>query len=63
MKILICGKCPDPLTTVAQGLNRIRSEQMRPEPWQSGEASPPNSATVTTPDKNRTTIPSVADAS
>lgn len=31
MKILICSECPDPLTTVAQGLNRIRSEQMRLE--------------------------------
>jgi hypothetical protein len=31
MKILICGECPDPLTTIAQGLNRMRGEQMRSE--------------------------------
>jgi len=31
MKLLICGECPDSLTTVAQGLNRMRSEQMRSE--------------------------------
>jgi hypothetical protein len=31
MKILICGECPDPLTTVAQALNRMRAEQMRSE--------------------------------
>jgi hypothetical protein len=32
MKLLICSDCPDPLTTVAQGLNRMRSEQIRLEP-------------------------------
>jgi hypothetical protein len=31
MKILICSACPDSLTSVAQRLNRIRSEQMRLE--------------------------------
>jgi hypothetical protein len=31
MKMLICGECSTPLTTVAQGLNRLRSEQMRSE--------------------------------
>jgi hypothetical protein len=30
MKILICGDCPDPLTTVAQELNRMYSHQFRP---------------------------------
>jgi hypothetical protein len=30
MKLLICGECPDPLTTVAQELNRMRASQMRP---------------------------------
>ena len=29
MKLLICGECPEPLTTVAQELNRMRSAQMR----------------------------------
>ena len=31
MKMLICGECSTPLTTIAQGLNRLRSEQMRSE--------------------------------
>jgi hypothetical protein len=29
MKVLICGECPDSLTTVARNLNRLLSEQMR----------------------------------
>jgi hypothetical protein len=31
MKVLICGECPDSLTTVAQSLNRLLSQQMRPD--------------------------------
>lgn len=31
MKVLICGECPDSLTTVAQNLNRLLSQQMRPD--------------------------------
>jgi hypothetical protein len=31
MKLLICGECCDQLTTVAQRLNRIRSDQIRAE--------------------------------
>ena len=31
MKLLICGECCDRLTTVAQRLNRIRSDQIREE--------------------------------
>jgi hypothetical protein len=40
MKILICGDCPDPLTTIAQGLNRMRCEQMRSELLLRSEGSP-----------------------
>ena len=40
MKLLICGECPDPLTTVAQELNRMRSTQMRPPLPFSIEPSP-----------------------
>lgn len=31
MKMLICGDCPDSLTTVAQSLNRIHAEQIGTE--------------------------------
>lgn len=40
MKLLICGECPDSLTTVAQGLNRMRGEQMRSEALLRGAPTP-----------------------
>ena len=42
MKVLICGECPDSLTTVARNLNRLLSEQIRP----STLISPPTTASV-----------------
>jgi len=40
MKVLICGECSDPLTTVAQGLNRIRSKQISLEDSLRAASSP-----------------------
>jgi hypothetical protein len=40
--MLICGKCPDSLSTVAQDLNRIRSEQLRLEILLHTKVSPPH---------------------
>jgi hypothetical protein len=42
MKLLICGECPDPLTTVAQELNRMRSAQMRSSLLFTTEPTPPS---------------------
>jgi hypothetical protein len=44
MRMLICGDCPDSLTTVAQSLNRIHAEQMRTE------LSPPAAAPLPRPE-------------
>jgi hypothetical protein len=40
MKLLICGECCDRLTTVAQRLNRMRSDQMRAELFSHTETPP-----------------------
>jgi hypothetical protein len=61
MKILICGECPDPLTTVAQGLNRIRAEQMRLDNLLHLEVSSSTPGVVLLPKKDQPADPFVAD--
>ncbi|HEY4877808.1 MAG TPA: hypothetical protein VIH97_01665 [Candidatus Acidoferrales bacterium] len=60
MKLLICGECPEPLTTVAQELNRMRSAQMRfPIPF-STEPNPPSPESLALVEHNKPAIPSVS---
>jgi hypothetical protein len=60
MKLLICGECPDPLTTVAQELNRMRSAQMRsPIPFNT-EPNPPSPESLALVEHNKPAIPSVS---
>jgi len=63
MKLLICGECPDPLTTVAQGLNRIRAEQMRVDNLLHPEGPPSTPGVVLLPKKDQPADPFVADLS
>jgi hypothetical protein len=61
MKILICGECPHPLTTVAQDLNRLRSEQMRLEPLLRPDVSASTVSVVSPDDKQQPPDALVAD--
>ena len=60
MKLLICGECPEPLTTVAQELNRMRSAQMRSLICFSVEPNPPSPESLALVEHNKPAIPSVS---
>lgn len=60
MKLLICGECPEPLTTVAQELNRMRSAQMRSLIPFSVEPNPPSPESLALVEHNKPAIPSVS---
>ena len=60
MKLLICGECPEPLTTVAQELNRMRSAQMRSLIPFSVEPNPLGPESLALVEHNKPAIPSVS---
>jgi hypothetical protein len=60
MKLLICGQCPEPLTTVAQELNRMRSAQMRPAIPFNTEPNPPSPQSLALAEHNKPAIPPVS---
>ena len=57
MKILICGECPDPLTTVAQNLNRFTSQQIRLQPPLPAEICPPKLDELSLAEKATLVVP------
>jgi hypothetical protein len=57
MKILICGECPDPLTTVAQNLNRFTSQQIRLQTLPLAGICPPKLDELSVFEKTTVAIP------